>query len=57
VLDPLDLRELDRLIRQTNRFGVPLGGRLADCDVGKVGQHLCCVGKGHPAAEMRQVIL
>ena len=57
TLDPLDLCVLHRFIGQANRLGMPLGGRLTDRDVGKAGQHLCRVSKGHPAPEMYQVIL
>ena len=57
ALDPLDLGELHRFVGHANRFGQPLGGRFAYRNLSKTGQHLCCVGKRHPRAEMGQVIL
>src|SRR5690242_13855243 len=57
LLDVLGLGQLHCLIRKTNAFGLPLGGRFAHLSVGKTSEHSGSFGKWHPGTQPGEVLL
>jgi hypothetical protein len=57
AFDALDFQQLHSFIGDAYRFSMALGTRFADAGMGKASQQRSGLSKGHPSAEVGQMVL